>query len=340
MSDHFYLLSQTVPKPGVCDFVVLELPFWPNGTYPPGSYDFLPNGTGYKFLFTINVIQGDLAVTNMALNSPNFKNSLRTIRKQQNVPLYGFGILGDLRIPTTVAGARASLTPLRATYQLLTAALRAEGVLSSEISNFVAFRPSHFVRRRDIYQALVEGFNGIIYISLVFILTVTAESTKYALPSSGWSQSCKPLPDEVRMEDAVDLIVKVSLPRVTFTVTVSLRFDTFTHLRIRDLGHGDVNLMQSYDHSTGYYERECEDFFQHDPNGTSAVYFGGGGCMFAPKHGTHSMVAVYHRLGYVHTSLYVIGWSVFNVTQGLAPQQCNGTDNRINAIRKVLDDNQ
>ncbi|KAL1468403.1 hypothetical protein MTO96_041503, partial [Rhipicephalus appendiculatus] len=224
--------------------------------------------------------------------------------------------------------------------QLLTAALRAQGVLSSEVSNFVAFRPSTFVQRREIYQALINGINSITYISLVFLLTVTAESIKYALPSSGWNQSCKPLSSEVRMVDAVDLIANVSSPMVTFTVTVSLRFDTFTHLRIRDLGHGDVDLMSSYDHSTGYYERECEDFFQHDPNGTSAVYFGGGGCMFAPKHGTHSMVAVYHRLGYVRTRAHVIGWSVFNVTKGLAPQQCNGTDNRINEIRKVLDDNQ
>ncbi|XP_037499035.2 uncharacterized protein LOC119372635 [Rhipicephalus sanguineus] len=154
------------------------------------------------------------------------------------------------------------------------------------------------------------------------------------------------------MMDVVDLIASVWAPKVNFTLTVSLRFDTFTHLRIADLGHGDVDLMLSYDHASGYYERECRDFFQHDPRGTSAVYFGGGGCMFAPKHGTHSvvsfetpdtlrhkMVAAYRHLGYSRTREYIIGWSVFNVSQGLAPQQCNGTDNRINQIREVLDDN-
>ncbi|XP_037273642.2 uncharacterized protein LOC119165634 [Rhipicephalus microplus] len=237
--------------------------------------------------------------------------------------------------------------------QILTATLTAEGVPSSKICNFVAFRPSSFTARRGIYNALINGISGIEYISLVFLLTVTDESTKNVLPSSGWDKSCKPLESEVRMIDAVDLIASVSMPsRVKFTLAVSLRFDTFDSVGIADLGHGDVNVMLSSRHSAGFYERECEDFFQHDPKVKSAVYFGGGGCMFAPKHGTRSvvsfetpgtlrnkMVAVYRRLGWSLTAAYVIGWSVFNVTRGLAPQQCNGPDNRIKQIRKVLDNN-
>ncbi|KAH7975693.1 hypothetical protein HPB52_004581 [Rhipicephalus sanguineus] len=302
ISDQFYLLSQTVPRHGLCDFVVLDLPLWPNGTYPPDSYDFLPNGTGYKFLFTINVIDGHLVLTQIVLNTPNFKNSVRRIRKLQGLPLYGFGILNDLRIPTSAALAKESADPLRA----LTNALRTEGVSSSEVRNFIAFRPSSYTLRRDIYQALLNVINSIRTIRLVFLLTLTLESTKYALPSSAWDQSCQPLTNEVKMMDVVDLIASVWAPKVNFTLTVSLRFDTFTHLRIADLGHGDVDLMLSYDHASGYYER---------------------------------MVAAYRHLGYSRTREYIIGWSVFNVSQGLAPQQCNGTDNRINQIREVLDDN-
>ncbi|XP_075526389.1 uncharacterized protein LOC142558116 [Dermacentor variabilis] len=159
--------------------------------------------------------------------------------------------------------------------------------------------------------------------------------------------------NEIKMMDAVDLIASVSAPKVNFTLTLSLRIDTFAHVRMSDIGTGDIGLVPSSNHSTGYYDKECKDFFQHDSRGTSAVYFGGGDCMFAPKHGSHhsvvsfetpetvrhKMVAAYHRLGYAKTSQYVIGWSVYNVTHGMAPQSCNGTNNRINEIRKVIDDN-
>ncbi|XP_054924964.1 uncharacterized protein [Dermacentor andersoni] len=158
---------------------------------------------------------------------------------------------------------------------------------------------------------------------------------------------------EIKMMDAVDLIASVSAPNVIFTLTLSLRIDTFAHVLMSDIGTNDVGLVLSYDHSTGYYDKGCKDFFQHDARGTSAVYFGGGDCMFAPKHGSppsvvsfetpvtvrHKMVAAYRHLGYAKTSQYVIGWSVYNVTHGMAPQSCNGTNNRIDEIRKVIDDN-
>lgn len=352
ISDHFYVLSQTLPNPGVCDFVVLDLPFTSNGTYPPDSYEFLPNGTAYKYLFTISVIEGSYKRTQTALRSQLFKETARTIRQVQRLPLYGFGILRDLPIPSSNLLAGGTAGPLSSVYKLLTNILIKEGVRSSEIRNFVAFKPFSLTLRRGIYEGLLNAIARIGTISMIFILTVTDEQSKFVLPSSAWDESCLPLSNEVKMKDVVDLISSIPSPNVIFTLTLSLRFDTFSHVRMVDLGHSDVTLMLSYDHSSDYYDRGCRDFFQHDAKGACAVYFGGGGCMFAPKHGTHGVVsfdtpetlrhkivATYRHLGYGMTNTYVIGWSVYNVTHGLAPKQCNGTDNRISQVRKVLDEN-
>ncbi|XP_049513839.1 uncharacterized protein LOC125941007 [Dermacentor silvarum] len=352
ISDHFFLLSQALPNPGVCDYVVLDLPLLSNGTYPPDSYEFLPNGTGYKFLFTISLVQGDFIATQGILSSQLFKHTVRTIRQHRTLPLYGFGFLRDLPIPSSMALATRTMGPLSGIYQVLSNVLRTEGVRPSDVCNFVAFKPSSLTIRRGVYEGLLSVINHISSISLVFIVTVTEEQTKYVLPSSAWGDACWPMSNEVKMMDAVDLIASVSAPNVIFTLTLSLRIDTFTHVRMSDIGTNDVGLVLSHDHSTGYYDRECEDFFQHDSRGTSPVYFGEGDCMFAPKHGSdsvvsfetpetvrHKVVAAYRHLGYGKTSQYIIGWSVYNVTHGMAPQSCNGTNNRINQIRKVIDDN-
>ncbi|KAH6921682.1 hypothetical protein HPB50_003960 [Hyalomma asiaticum] len=356
ISDHFYVLSQTLPNPGVCDFVVLDLPFTSNGTYPPDSYEFLPNGTAYKYLFTISVVEGSYKRTQTALRSQLFKETVRTIRQVQRLPLYGFGILRDLPIPSSNLLAGGTAGPLSSVYQLSvevrTCAKTENAHCEAYVLNLGSMSHYSLTLRRGIYEGLLNAITRIGTISLIFILTVTDEQSKFVLPSSAWDESCLPLSNEVKMKDVVDLISSIPSPNVIFTLTLSLRFDTFSHVRMVDLGQSDVTLMLSYDHLSDYYDRGCRDFFQHDAKGACAVYFGGGGCMFAPKHGTHGvvsfdtpetlrhkMVAAYRHLGYGMTNAYVIGWSVYNVTHGLAPPHCNGTDNRISQIRKVLDEN-
>ncbi|KAL3192591.1 hypothetical protein MRX96_026174 [Rhipicephalus microplus] len=117
-SDKSYLMSQTIPQPGVCDFVVLELPLQSPGMYSPDSYDFLPNGTAYTFLFTVNLIRNNFAPTNTALKSIFFQISVRNVLKKQGVPLYGFGFLRDVRIPSDEGNVMRSVETLKETYQV------------------------------------------------------------------------------------------------------------------------------------------------------------------------------------------------------------------------------
>ncbi|KAL1414952.1 hypothetical protein MTO96_007089 [Rhipicephalus appendiculatus] len=92
--------------------------------------------------------------------------------------------------------------------------------------------------------------------------------------------------------------------------------------------------------------------FIRDPMGASIVYINQDTCAFAPG-GNFStllsfetpntirrkMIETYRSMTYSRTATHVVGWTVYNVTAGLAPPECLGYHNRITEIRKVIDEN-
>ncbi|XP_075526728.1 uncharacterized protein LOC142558481 [Dermacentor variabilis] len=152
----------------------------------------------------------------------------------------------------------------------------------------------------------------------------------------------------MRKSDAVDLIGNVVDPKVTFTVTISLRLDIFRGVSLAALGSRRVlRASRAQGHRAVFFNTNCQQqLFGRDPTGSSVLDVRNGSCVFAwgasqidevitfdtPKTVRQKMVATYQRLGYGKTDKHVIGWTVYNVTLGMAPQQCNGTANRIEQV--------
>ncbi|KAL1470511.1 hypothetical protein MTO96_040375 [Rhipicephalus appendiculatus] len=94
------------------------------------------------------------------------------------------------------------------------------------------------------------------------------------------------------------------------------------------------------------------ELFERDKMGASIRYIDNNSCAFAPGLGStavitfdtpatvrRKMIETYRWIKYSNTSTYVVGWTVYNVTCGLAPEECLGHQNRIREIRKIIDEN-
>lgn len=223
------------------------------------------------------------------------------------------------------------------------------GIAKSEVANFFAFRPLHLASRSRSYRAILEGLNTIStgYLRFVMLLTITSTTTPFVQPSSAWDKLCLASGFEPTIEGAVDIISKIKSPVFSFALTISLRWDFFTNVKLASLASEQLSKVRSSNHYVLFFEEECgRHYAKTNP---TVVYGGGGGCAFVKvgardvasfdTQGTieYKMRSAYQRLNQSGTSLPSVGWLVYNVTGGLSPYTCNGQLNRLEKMRAIID---
>ncbi|KAL1469454.1 hypothetical protein MTO96_025062 [Rhipicephalus appendiculatus] len=345
------------PPANVCDYVLLDLPQFPDGSYYYGSYAFLnqSNRSGHRFLFTVDMDAANIANRMMVFNSPSFNQGTQFIQTSMwPGRLLGYGTLHGWPIPSTRAEWSTAQVVLNFIYERFAQVISSSGVDEKDITNFFAFKPGVSGAQNLVYANFMSMLNGLKNLSLVIMLTISDEDQLVVMPSSAWDRPCQPLSDEPKMSTAVSLIANVTNPKVTFTLTISLRLDIFHNVSLSIINSNSLRRVYASRHNAAFFSTQCEQqLFGRDPTGASILDVGNGGCAFAsgpsqqyevisfetPKTIRSKMVATYRRLGYAKTDTHVIGWTVYNVTLGLAPDTCNGNSNRFNEIRKIVDEN-
>ncbi|KAL3196640.1 hypothetical protein MRX96_015410 [Rhipicephalus microplus] len=106
--------------------------------------------------------------------------------------------------------------------------------------------------------------------------------------------------------DALDAILRFPNPSVNYTLSVTLRLDIFYGASLPSPNSHRLPIQSVSSHGA----RSFSDMF-----------------------------ATYNFIEYSRTSTYVVGWTVYNVTRGLSPDNCLGRQIRIKQIRKVIDKN-
>ncbi|XP_075748071.1 uncharacterized protein LOC142813994 [Rhipicephalus microplus] len=287
------------------------------------------------------------------LNSDSFENSLMDARYtllQQKI--YGLGIIKDL--PSLITWNRRK-PYLKMTYERFNFhMLRTFDVFPYDTKNFVAFRPDDTFTPQN-YHNHLSLLNSIDGLSIVIILTITDENMLEVVPSSSWNRSCLPQMSQPTMEEAVSAILSIPDPKVNYTLTVSLCLDNF-HSSIIPLFNKGPPLWRYYtrSHKSFFFKTTCRtQIYSRDPQGVNIYYYQGGSCAFTagptimddmvtlktPRSLRQKMRETYHMIGYSKTDTYVVGWTVYNVTNCLAPTDCGGYHNRISEIRKIIDEN-
>ncbi|KAK8779683.1 hypothetical protein V5799_018976 [Amblyomma americanum] len=227
------------------------------------------------------------------------------------------------------------------------------GLQRNEVVNFIAIKPFYLSSQLRFYMNVMEDLK-LLDIHLVIILTITSEDSGLVLPSSASNRNCLPLTNETSIEQAVNLISRVSQPPFNFTVTLSMRMDFFEDVSIAALGRNSLVQTTCSSHRGLRYAEQCEaQLYRHDPTGSMIVYIGSDGCAFAkagaatnavvsfdtPRTIAYKMTRAYNMLGLAQTATHIMGWSVYNFSVGLGPPACNGGRDRINEILRVLSAN-
>ncbi|XP_075728909.1 uncharacterized protein LOC119164994 [Rhipicephalus microplus] len=350
-------MKQHVPPASVCDYLMVDVPQSPNGSYNQWSYSFLlqRNTSGHRFLFTVDMSGVNMVAKIRAIQSANFDQG--TMQLQHSLwpgRLVGYGTLHGWTIPHTQRDYTTSKNLLELIYKRFAQAIQSSGIDEKDVTNFFAFKPRVNRTTNIDYVNFVNMLNELNNLRLVIMLTISDEDQLVVMPSSAWNHVCQPLNDEPLMSTAVGLIADIANPKVTFTLTISLRLDIFHDVSLAVLSDYSLPRVNSNGHDAVFFSTQCErQLFGRDPTGSSILDVRDGSCAFAwgpsqqsevitfetPRTIRTKMVATYHKLGYTRTKTYVVGWTVYNVTLGLAPASCNGSSNRLNAIRKIVDEN-
>lgn len=341
------------PSPALCDYVVLDIPHAPDGTYDRAAYSFLKHrGNLSKYMLTVDL-------NNVVLVSPKDINTplltLTALEIRRTVQLYGFGFYGDVEwlnassySPNIV---RNNARYLQFFYEGFTEVITALGVHESEVANFFAFRPFNLASRAPSYQGLLEGLNSIPSVELRFVilLTITSERALVVQPSSSWDWLCTVSANEPTIKDAVELIATIRQPAFTFIMAVSLRWDLFSGLKITRVATRKLNVILGTAHRVFRYEEECSSVFRRSSGRGGVLYAGDGGCAFAKvgisdlatfeTRGTleHKMTHAYQYLNQLTKGSHRMGWLAYNATGGLAPQECDGIEHRLKKMREIVD---
>ncbi|KAL3192582.1 hypothetical protein MRX96_058996 [Rhipicephalus microplus] len=228
------------------------------------------NTSGHRFLFTVDMSGVNMVAKIRAIQSANFDQG--TMQLQHSLwpgRLVGYGTLHGWTIPHTQRDYTTSKNLLELIYKRFAQAIQSSGTDEKDVTNFFAFKPRVNRTTNIDYVNFVNMLNELNNLRLVIMLTISDEDQLVVMPSSAWNHICQPLNDEPQMSTAVDLIADIAHPKVTFTLTISLRLDIFH----------DVNLAELSDYSL---PRQCErQLFGRDPTGSSILDVRSGSCAFA-----------------------------------------------------------
>ncbi|KAL1469457.1 hypothetical protein MTO96_025065 [Rhipicephalus appendiculatus] len=342
------------PPADVCDYVLLDLPQNADASYHYGSYEFLRkiDTAGYRFLFTVDMDAANISNRMVAFNSPIFNRSTKSIQTSLYPGrLLGYGTLHGWPIPQTAVELSTAQAVLNVIYERFAQVINSSGIDEKDITNFFAFKPRvEYSAKARLRQLHVDA-----QWTQQPKLSDHADHIRRRPEGSHALFSLEPyLPTfELRAQN-VSLVANITNPRVTFTLTISLRLDIFHGVSLAAMNVLALLTIRSGGHSAVFFSTECEQLlFGRDPTGVSILNVGKGHCAFAwgpsqlnevitfetPRTVRNKMVATYRHLGYAKTDTHVIGWTVYNVTLGLAPDTCNGYSNRFNQIRKIVDEN-
>ncbi|KAL1479526.1 hypothetical protein MTO96_051762 [Rhipicephalus appendiculatus] len=323
------------PLPGLCDYIMVDIPQEDDGKYKPSAYAFLQR--------------------HGVFNKARMTETGRDIR--QTVRLHGFGFLNKWsRLnPTSYIPSelRYNGRILKLIFARFTEVMTGLGVPRREVANFYNLRMPYLSSKQRAFVGILEGLNIIPREELrfVFLLTITSQSVRPVLPSSAWDRRCLPPTNDTTIEEAVNLIAKLK-PRVfTFALTLTLRWDLFKDTALANLGTDKLNKVISSEHKALRFEEECLSAF------VGGQYIGSritippdGGCEFGQVGTTdvasfetqstieYKMTMAYLRLKQLMPGAEKsVGWLAFNVTGGLAPEACDGTQHRLKKMREVID---
>ncbi|XP_070396707.1 uncharacterized protein [Dermacentor albipictus] len=273
---------------------------------------------------------------------------------QTLLPMRGFGFLGEVSPLNPSGSTRGSLADytrwLKFCYARFTEVLRGLGIARDEVINFFAFKPLNLAWRAPSYERLLEGLNTIPgdHLHLVMLLTITNETSLLVQPSSSWDKHCLSSNSDPTIKEAVELIAKVKSPVFTFALTLSLRFDIFEDVMVTSLGTTDLDNAYGTDHRSVSYESECIKLHAGIPfhRITNVAV---GECAFAQytpmdvatfetsESVEEKMRLAYETLDLLKATSHTVGWLVYNVTRGLAPELCGGRQHRLKKIREIID---
>ncbi|KAL1414954.1 hypothetical protein MTO96_007091 [Rhipicephalus appendiculatus] len=157
------------------------------------------------------------------------------------------------------------------------------GVNQDMTRNFFAFKPNLYVIHSK-YTVHLSVLNSVPWLSIVIILTVTDEGTRQVMPSSAWDRDCLPQVNETTMEDALSGILSLPSARVNYTLTVSLRLDTFKGVKPDPTPVKTLRTIPVGDHESFFFEPRCRtELFARDRYGISIYFVRNAQCAFAPR---------------------------------------------------------
>lgn len=344
------IASQELPSAAICDYTLLDLPIQPNGSYDDTSYTFI-SSAGYRLLFNVGLQGMGLSEILSVIQKGPFLQSVQTAQiSVQPSKIYGLGFLKGLPILESGVGLLNDNALLRRTYMTLFRILTNARLNEDDIRNFYALEPNVIQSRYTDYLIRLSRIGGL---SIVIILTITDEEVAELIPSSSWDKSCLPVVNQTTMKDAVDAILQVPNPSVNYTLSISLRLDIFHNASLPSRNSNHLRRQHVSSHKARSFSDVCErELFHGNSTSASISYVSQRNCAFAsgadsgsvisldtPATIRKKMFATYQWIKYPNTSTYVVGWTVYNVTRGLAPDKCLGPHNRIREIRKVIDEN-
>ncbi|XP_070393189.1 uncharacterized protein [Dermacentor albipictus] len=293
------VMNQEVPSPTLCDYFLLDLPFLPNGTFDRESYAFLSGGH-----------PGHKFLFHIQITWLNFGDFLNLINSVD--------FLRSTRLISTV------LKPNQ---------LHGFGTLNGlEILEYSAGGPVTTAYIEKIYRRFSE------------ILRVTGTDATDIKNFFAF----KPNSNVIQYTYVQHLTTLNSVPDIMLVIILTITDEVL--LEVYPSSAWNETCLPQRDQPN----MTCgPHLFERDSTGASIHYIGGDRCAFAVSRDTtdaaisfetpltirHKMVETYRLIGYDLTDTFVVGWMVYNVTYGLAPENCSGRYNRIKAIRKVIDDN-
>ncbi|XP_065280544.1 uncharacterized protein [Dermacentor albipictus] len=293
-SEKSNIINSSMPEPGLCDYIVLDIPQTPDGKFESDGYEFLKRPTSTsKYMFSMNFRL--VSSSSTFLDKATLTDSGREIL--QSLPLRGFGFLGGVLQPNASSFSRATLANyalvLKFFYARFTEVLRGLGVPKGEVVNFFAFKPANLASSAPFYEGLLEGLKDIPgdHLHLVILLTITTEKGLLVQPSSAWDNHCL----------ASDSEPTIECGNLHAGITVD---------RIMTFGGG------------------CQ-FVQYAPMDVAT---------FETLETLQPKMSLAHFTLDVSTaSGHTVGWLVYNVTGGLAPPLCGGSQHRLKKIREMID---
>ncbi|KAL3196644.1 hypothetical protein MRX96_015414 [Rhipicephalus microplus] len=358
-SDRDEFLNQEVPSATICDYTLLDLPLLPDGTYEDASYNFMNSVRDHRLLFNADLDPTDANQSLVTARSVQFRNSIDLAQMDLHPnKIYGLGFIKGLPYLKNTGGGPETKAYLNDVYKYdtvyeilqipspkvnftLTISLRLDGFYGVSLGSLAT---------SSLNVTPVSFHNAVKLFCEKPLLICQVMSPGYFAPGDHRNEiASQELPSAAICDyTLLDLPIQPngSYDDTSYTFISSAGYRLLFNVGLQGMGLSEIlsviqkgpflQSVQTAQISVQPSKIYGLGFLKGLPILESGVGLLNDNALLRR---TYMMFATYQWIKYPNTSTYVVGWTVYNVTRGLAPDKCLGPHNRIREIRKVIDEN-